>query len=125
MEARCRRRKAKGDDATSEPPPSTDITSQPAGGRRSRTALYVGAALLFAVGGAGVAAYVASTGGSDANHGLPSGALVALVVQAARRGDYDDWEGPSARLLHDDDSLPEREGGLPEEPEAPDRQPPR
>lgn len=42
---------------------------------------------------------------------LLAGTLVALVVRAARRGDYEDWEGPAARLLHDDDSLPEREGG--------------
>jgi cbb3-type cytochrome oxidase maturation protein len=40
-----------------------------------------------------------------------AGALVALVLRAARRGDYDDWEGPAARMLYDDDSTPEREGG--------------
>jgi len=41
---------------------------------------------------------------------LLAATLVALVVRAARRGDYEDWEGPAARLLHDDDSLPEIEG---------------
>jgi cbb3-type cytochrome oxidase maturation protein len=41
---------------------------------------------------------------------LLAATLVALVVRAARRGDYEDWEGPAARLLHDDDSLPELEG---------------
>jgi cbb3-type cytochrome oxidase maturation protein len=33
--------------------------------------------------------------------------LLALVVRAARRGDYDDWEGPAARALLDDDATPE------------------
>ena len=41
---------------------------------------------------------------------LLAGTLVALVVRAARRGDYDDWEGPAVRMLYDDDSTPEREG---------------
>jgi cbb3-type cytochrome oxidase maturation protein len=45
---------------------------------------------------------------------LLAATLVGLVVRAARRGDYEDWEGPSARLLHDDDSLPEREGATPD-----------
>jgi cbb3-type cytochrome oxidase maturation protein len=36
-------------------------------------------------------------------------ALLALVVRAALRGDYDDWEGPSARALLDDDTTPELE----------------
>jgi cbb3-type cytochrome oxidase maturation protein len=40
---------------------------------------------------------------------LLAGALVALVVRAARRGEYDDWEGPAARMIFDDDSEPERE----------------
>ena len=35
--------------------------------------------------------------------------LLALVVWRARAGDYDDWEGPAERMLHDDDSTPERE----------------
>lgn len=34
--------------------------------------------------------------------------LLALVVRAALRGDYDDWEGPAARALLDDDATPER-----------------
>jgi len=41
---------------------------------------------------------------------LLAGVLVALVVRAARRGEYDDWEGPAARMLFDDDTVPEREG---------------
>jgi len=41
---------------------------------------------------------------------LLAATLVALVVRAARRGEYDDWEGPAARMLHDDDSTPERDG---------------
>jgi cbb3-type cytochrome oxidase maturation protein len=41
---------------------------------------------------------------------LLAATLVALVVRAARRGEYDDWEGPAARMLHDDDSQPELEG---------------
>ena len=44
---------------------------------------------------------------------LLAGTLVALVVRAARRGEYDDWEGPAARMIHDDDSAPEIEGGPP------------
>jgi len=40
---------------------------------------------------------------------LLAGSLVALVVRAARRGDYDDWEGPAVRMLADDDSAPEIE----------------
>jgi cbb3-type cytochrome oxidase maturation protein len=40
-----------------------------------------------------------------------AGVLVALVLRAARRGDYDDWEGPAARVIYDDDSTPERESG--------------
>jgi cbb3-type cytochrome oxidase maturation protein len=35
--------------------------------------------------------------------------LLALVVRAARRGEYDDWEGPAARAQLDDDSTPEVE----------------
>ena len=41
---------------------------------------------------------------------LLAGVLVALVVRAARRGEYDDWEGPAARMIFDDDSVPEHEG---------------
>ena len=36
--------------------------------------------------------------------------LLVLVVRAARRGDYDDWEGPAHRMLYDEDSVPEVEG---------------
>jgi cbb3-type cytochrome oxidase maturation protein len=35
--------------------------------------------------------------------------LLALVVRAARRGEYDDWEGPAARAQLDDDTTPEVE----------------
>ena len=35
--------------------------------------------------------------------------LLALVVRAARRGEYDDWEGPAARMIFDDDTNPELE----------------
>jgi len=45
---------------------------------------------------------------------LLAGVLVALVVRAARRGEYDDWEGPAARMSFDDDSVPEREGSAPD-----------
>jgi cbb3-type cytochrome oxidase maturation protein len=47
---------------------------------------------------------------------LLAGLLLGLVVRAARRGDYDDWEGPAARALLDDDATPELEtpsGDLP------------
>lgn len=40
---------------------------------------------------------------------LLAGLLLCLVVRAARRGDYDDWEGPAARALLDDDATPELE----------------
>lgn len=49
---------------------------------------------------------------------LLAGLLLALVVRAARRGDYDDWEGPAARALLDDDATPELEPP-PEAPPAP------
>lgn len=38
---------------------------------------------------------------------LLAGGLLALVVRAADRGDFDDWEGPAARHLLDDDHAPE------------------
>lgn len=38
---------------------------------------------------------------------LLAGILLALVLRAARRGEYDDWEGPAARMVYDDDSTPE------------------
>ena len=44
---------------------------------------------------------------------LLAASLVALVVRAARRGDYDDWEGPAQRMLFDDDTRPELEGDPP------------
>jgi cbb3-type cytochrome oxidase maturation protein len=45
---------------------------------------------------------------------LPASILLAavflfLVVRAARRGEFDDWEGPAWRHSFDDDSTPERE----------------
>jgi cbb3-type cytochrome oxidase maturation protein len=36
-------------------------------------------------------------------------ALLALVVRAARRGEFDDWEGPAVRAVLDDDTTPELE----------------
>jgi cbb3-type cytochrome oxidase maturation protein len=38
---------------------------------------------------------------------LLAGTLLALVVRAANRGEFDDWEGPAARHLLDDDHAPE------------------
>jgi cbb3-type cytochrome oxidase maturation protein len=38
---------------------------------------------------------------------LLAGVLLGLVVRAAHRGEYDDWEGPAARMIFDDDSSPE------------------
>jgi nitrogen fixation-related uncharacterized protein len=40
---------------------------------------------------------------------LLAAALTALVVRAAARGEFEDWEGPAARAALDDDSTPERE----------------
>jgi cbb3-type cytochrome oxidase maturation protein len=40
---------------------------------------------------------------------LLAGVLVALVVQAARRGGFDDWEGPAWRHHFDDDREPEHD----------------
>ena len=34
-------------------------------------------------------------------------ALLALVLHAVRSGGFDDWEGPSVRLHHDEDAVPE------------------
>lgn len=34
--------------------------------------------------------------------------LLALVLRRVRAGDYEDWEGPAARMIHDDDSTPEK-----------------
>ena len=41
---------------------------------------------------------------------LFAGGLLALVVRAVSRGDFDDWEGPAARHFLDDDHAPEVEG---------------
>jgi cbb3-type cytochrome oxidase maturation protein len=41
---------------------------------------------------------------------LLAATLLFLVIRAARAGEYDDWEGPAARMLYDDDSTPELEG---------------
>jgi cbb3-type cytochrome oxidase maturation protein len=41
---------------------------------------------------------------------LLAGVLLALVVRAVMRGEFDDWEGPAARHFLDDDSDPERDG---------------
>jgi cbb3-type cytochrome oxidase maturation protein len=48
---------------------------------------------------------------------LLAGTLLWLVIRAARSGVFDDMEGPSARMLFDDDTTPERE------PDAPPRSP--
>lgn len=40
---------------------------------------------------------------------LLAGVLLALVVRAVSRGDFDDWEGPAARHFLDDDREPESE----------------
>jgi cbb3-type cytochrome oxidase maturation protein len=37
---------------------------------------------------------------------LLAGGLLALVVRAVSRGDFDDWEGPAARHFLDDDHEP-------------------
>jgi len=44
---------------------------------------------------------------------LLAGVLLALVVRAASRGEYEDWEGPAARMIFDDDSVPEIESTTP------------
>ena len=41
---------------------------------------------------------------------LLAGSLLALVLRAVRRGDFDDWEGPAVRHFLDDDAAPERDG---------------
>lgn len=49
-------------------------------------------------------------------------ALLFLVVRAAREGQFEDWEGPAARHLFDDDANPEVEGeGLDLETDSPPR----
>jgi len=49
---------------------------------------------------------------------LLAGVLLALVLRAVRRGEYDDWEGPAVRMLYDDDSTPEREGDADPDPSS-------
>jgi cbb3-type cytochrome oxidase maturation protein len=39
--------------------------------------------------------------------------LLAMVVRGVRRGDFDDWEGPAARHLLDDDHAPETDPDAP------------
>ena len=43
---------------------------------------------------------------------LLSASLLWLVVRAARRGDFDDFEGPAERMLCDDDRCPEQPADL-------------
>jgi len=38
---------------------------------------------------------------------LLAGSLLALVLRAVQRGDFDDWEGPAARHFLDEDEDPE------------------
>ncbi len=40
---------------------------------------------------------------------LLAGGLLWLVLRGVRRGEFDDWEGPAARHLLDDDTHPERD----------------
>ena len=35
--------------------------------------------------------------------------LLGLVIREIRRGAFDDWDGPSERLVADDDAIPEQE----------------
>lgn len=42
---------------------------------------------------------------------LVAASLLWLVVRAVREGAFDDWEGPAARHLLDDDHTPERDAG--------------
>ena len=39
-----------------------------------------------------------------------AGVMLGLVIHGVRRGDFDDWEGPAARMVFDDDESPEIEG---------------
>ena len=50
---------------------------------------------------------------------LLAGGLLALVVRAVSRGDFDDWEGPAARHFLDDDHEPELLGEDEESGSAP------
>ena len=47
---------------------------------------------------------------------LLAAVLTALAIRAVLEGQYDDWEGPAWRHVHDDDQVPEYE-------DAPDREP--
>ena len=51
---------------------------------------------------------------------LLAGGLLALVIRAVRRGEFDDWEGPAARHFLDRDACPEVEDERldPEPPDA-------
>ena len=40
---------------------------------------------------------------------LLAATLVGLVIHEARRGGFDDWEGPAWRHHYDDDRAPERD----------------
>jgi cbb3-type cytochrome oxidase maturation protein len=40
---------------------------------------------------------------------LLAGTLLALVLRAVGRGEFDDWEGPAARHFLDDDRAPEQD----------------
>jgi nitrogen fixation-related uncharacterized protein len=44
---------------------------------------------------------------------LIAGTLLGMVIRAVLRGDFDDWEGPSARHALDDDRAPEIEADSP------------
>ena len=49
---------------------------------------------------------------------LLAGTLVALVVAAALRGEFDDWQGPAARAVLDDDATPELDPDSVQRPRA-------
>ena len=43
---------------------------------------------------------------------LLAATLLWLVVRAARRGEFEDFEGPAERMMCDDDACPERAATL-------------
>jgi cbb3-type cytochrome oxidase maturation protein len=47
---------------------------------------------------------------------LLAGALLWLVVRAAARGDFDDWDAPAWRHALDDDAAPEVDAAAPSAP---------
>jgi cbb3-type cytochrome oxidase maturation protein len=49
---------------------------------------------------------------------LLAASLLWLVVRAARRGEFEDPEGPAERMLDDDDRCPERGDRFDEAPSA-------